>query len=466
MQGNNPVDDTATETSIVSPTVSQMSSTTPRLSEELIPGCETPTSRKNTPPRVYRWKQIDPGEGPATRGRHTVGIDTKRGNLIMFGGQNYDMRRKYNDVARFDLSAERWIDTGYSDEQLSPCARSSHASVTTEDALYIFGGATGKSFVASPGCCRDASTWRYDFQTSEWSKLEAAGIDEVSSRYGHTTVLAPDNKVYLFGGMTDAGCDWNTFKIDLVEQVVEKLECLFVGSDGDVCGPNPDKTPPHEWIAREEESPVRTAKQVRDCVRGFGHTAIYNPNTDSMYVLGGTIDGRHYHSTFLRLDIKTRRWMLEESKNKPPEGRYVHCAAFDESRNAMYIFGGYCGSYRSDVHEYDFATKQWTEIKPHPAFQEGPCLRSGACSVVWKDHLYIFGGCDDQRYYNDVWKLRLWNDTFSLKEALVEWVAWEQHSGGLTFDEESLPRGLSEELEKKKADYKLLTRSNNSDARM
>eukprot|EP01064_Diplonema_japonicum_P012263 TRINITY_DN19724_c0_g1_i1.p1 TRINITY_DN19724_c0_g1~~TRINITY_DN19724_c0_g1_i1.p1 ORF type:complete len:484 (+),score=105.46 TRINITY_DN19724_c0_g1_i1:35-1486(+) len=425
-------------------------------------------------PTCYKWHQLDPGEGPATRGRHTVGIDTVRGVLVMFGGQNYDLRRKYNDIAKFDLNTDRWHSVSEHDaENNVPCPRSSHASIATKDALYIFGGATGKSFMASPGCCKDASTWRYSFTDGSWQKVEAKGLDAVSSRYGHTTVLTPGDVVYLFGGMTDSGCDWNTFRIDLVNKTVERLECSFVGSAGDVCGPFPNSaslcsdTWTHPVL---DDGKKRSAQQVRDCVRGFGHTAIYNPFTDSMYVLGGTVDGRNYHSTFLRLDLKTRRWMLEESLNKPPEGRYVHCASFDENRNAMYVFGGYCGTYRNDVHEYDFNTKKWAEIKPHPSSPEGPCLRSGACSVVWKDHVYIFGGCDDNRYYNDVWKLRLWNDTISLKETMLDWVAWQQAKGDMDVIEASSPLGITDSLRRRKEEFGLIVervpRSSKREARM
>ena len=352
-------------------------------------------------PPVQRWKFLHAGAGPATRGRHTVGVDKRRGMLVVFGGQNYDLRCKYNDVALYDLNADKWhaVTEHNSVEAKSiPCARSSHASVATEDALYIFGGATGKSFMASPGCCKDAYTWRYDFAAQTWSKVIADKLDAVSARYGHTAVLGPNNVVYLFGGMTHAGCDINTFKLDLNANTVEQLECRFRGTEGDEVGMCDAEALGDQ--GEEAWDAPRTAKQVRDCVRGFGHTAIYNHHTHSMYVFGGTYEGSRYRATFLRLDLATCTWTVEQSVNQPPAGRYVHCASFDANRNTMYIFGGYCGQYRNDVHEFDFNTKKWTEVKSNIPSMEGPCLRSGACSVVCNDHFYVFGGCDDHRYVN------------------------------------------------------------------
>eukprot|EP00659_Diplonema_papillatum_P012948 gene12948-19966_t len=360
-------------------------------------------------PTCYKWKQVAGDHGPPSRGRHTVGIDTQRKVLIMFGGQNYDLRQKYADVVEFDLEKDEWIAGARRSSSPAPvesddvpCARSSHSSVVADDGLYVFGGATGKNFVSSPGCCKDAFTWKYTFATASWERVE--GLDSISTRYGHTTVLTPNKIVYLFGGMTDMGCDWNTYKIDLRVGKVEKLDCSYVGSAGDVCGPFPDdaasSTAADYYAAHsvvDGHPKKKTAQQVRDCVRAFGHTAVYNPHTHSMYVLGGTVNVKNYHTAFLRLDLSTRRWFVEESVTPPPQGRYVHCASYDKKRNAMYVFGGFCGTYCNDVHEYDFATRRWIEIKPHPSSPDGPCLRSGACSVVWNDHVYIFGGCDDVR---------------------------------------------------------------------
>ena len=351
-------------------------------------------------PPVQRWVQMDPNVGPATRGRHTVGVDAVRGILVMFGGQNYDLRCKYNDIATYDLSTDKWayVTEDTSSEAASiPCPRSSHASVTTNDALYVFGGATGKSFLAAPGCCKDAFTWRYSFLDSSWERVKGDGLDALSARYGHTTVLAPDRIVYLFGGMTDMGCDNSTFRVNLKTLEIQKLVCTFVGTAGDVCkeGEGSLEPPPEEVVQGH-----RTAEQVRACAKGFGHTSVYNPYTHSMYVFGGTEDGRVYRSAFLRLDLTTNQWSVERAKNTPPQSRYVHCAAYDESRNAMYIFGGYCGAYRNDVHEYDFNTQLWREIRPNLPSSDSPCLRSGACCLAWEGHIYVFGGCDDQRYVN------------------------------------------------------------------
>eukprot|EP01061_Rhynchopus_euleeides_P014104 TRINITY_DN24508_c0_g1_i1.p1 TRINITY_DN24508_c0_g1~~TRINITY_DN24508_c0_g1_i1.p1 ORF type:complete len:487 (+),score=129.37 TRINITY_DN24508_c0_g1_i1:92-1552(+) len=412
-----------------------------------------------TPP-VRRWLQMEPGVGPATRGRHTLGIDAERGILLMFGGQNYDLRAKYNDIATYDLHTDRWAfitDDNTRECEAMPYPRSSHASVVTRDYLYVFGGATGKSFQSAPGCCRDAFTWRYSFCEGTWSRVRAKGLDALSARYGHTVVLAPNDVVYLYGGMTDKGCDHSTFKVDLRSLEVEQLKCSFVGATGDRCDESAfdfsQVSPP---TAEEIPSTGCTAQQVRACVTGFGHTAVYNPYTNAMYVLGGTSNGHIYRSTFLRLDLTTREWSVEKAQNTAPECRYVHCATYDESRNAMYVFGGYSGAYRNDVHEYDFNTRRWSEIKPNQPSPEGPCLRSGACCVAWEGHLYVCGGCDDQRYYNDVWKMRPWGDTVSLRDTMLNWLAWQQTRGFVGLMGLGCPSSVEKQLHKRREQYRLI----------
>eukprot|EP00755_Sulcionema_specki_P007162 Sspe_Gene.37466::Locus_18084_Transcript_1_1_Confidence_1.000_Length_539::g.37466::m.37466 len=59
-------------------------------------------------PTHFIWRKCEAGPGPATRGRHTAGIDERRGQMIIFGGQNYDLKKKYNNIARFDLKSEKW----------------------------------------------------------------------------------------------------------------------------------------------------------------------------------------------------------------------------------------------------------------------------------------------------------------------------------------------------------------------
>eukprot|EP01062_Namystynia_karyoxenos_P074065 TRINITY_DN7088_c0_g2_i2.p1 TRINITY_DN7088_c0_g2~~TRINITY_DN7088_c0_g2_i2.p1 ORF type:complete len:571 (+),score=129.03 TRINITY_DN7088_c0_g2_i2:100-1713(+) len=468
--------------------------TLPRRRRRQGTGTRSGRGTRAVPPRYFVWDQLTAPDAPAPRGRHSVGIDEQRGLMLVFGGQNYDLRRKYSSVSLFDLNAERWVAT---DEDFpGPCARSSHASVSSQGSLVVFGGATGASLVSClPGCCHNAGAWRFAVGECEWSRIEIPGLDEVAARYGHTAVLAPGRKVYLFGGMTDHGCDCHTHCIDLEAKVLRRLECVFRGTAGDVCGPLPDHPgqptaqPPQPQNApsatttgsgalahaatqgssaqsqpQQQQQPLQrqpcppgaehvSAQQVRECVRGFGHTAVYNPRTHSMYVLGGTVDGRSYSSNFLRLDLAAGVWQIEPARNRAPQGRYVHCAAYDPTADAMYVFGGYCGVYKNDVFEYQFGSQAWRQIRIHPA-SPAPQMRSGACCVVWRDHLYVCGGCDDTRYYNDVWKMRLWNET-SLTDTIVDSIAWFEATGRMDeVNRESIPPGLSARLQRSREYYR------------
>lgn len=64
----------------------------------------------------------------------------------------------------------------------------------------------------------------------------------------------------------------------------------------------------------------------------------------------------------------------------------------------MFVFGGYDGSYRSDLHEFNFTTRRWMLV---PCTGETPRARYRGTCVV-SDHVMILhGGHDGNRHLQD-----------------------------------------------------------------
>jgi len=125
---------------------------------------------------------------------------------------------------------------------------------------------------------------------------------------------------------------------------------------------------------------------------------------DSAYVYGG-YDGS-YRSDFHRFDFATRHWGAVNTTGRSPRARYrattvVHC-------NTMVLFGGHDGTrHLADTHVFDFDTRVWTAI-----LAEGspPIPRDSHVAVVHMDSMYIFGGSTGSAM-NDLLELQLPTDT-------------------------------------------------------
>jgi leucine-zipper-like transcriptional regulator 1 len=68
--------------------------------------------------------------------------------------------------------------------------------------------------------------------------------------------------------------------------------------------------------------------------------------------------------------------------------------------NAMYIFGGYDGSYKSDLHCFDFGQNRWNAV---PAAGRRPRARYRGSLVVHRNWMILYGGHDGTRHLSDAY---------------------------------------------------------------
>jgi len=106
---------------------------------------------------------------------------------------------------------------------------------------------------------------------------------------------------------------------------------------------------------------------------------------------------------------------VDSSAAATPESRYLHAAAFDETRKVLVMFGGMvgaAGSYKptptQDLWEWDPAAGAWTNRTPAGS---KPSARSGAAMIFdsTRNKFVIFGGRAATGYnYEDIWE---WDPT-------------------------------------------------------
>lgn len=155
------------------------------------------------------------------------------------------------------------------------------------------------------------------------------------------------------------------------------------------------------------------------------HTAVYDPNSNSMIVFGGnnclTQGAVYYNDTWVLSNAndsedETPTWtQLTFTGSVPPE-RENHTAVYDPDSNTMIVFGGAnSNGLLNDVWILSNAngasgTPTWTQVTPTGT---PPAARSGAGAVydATLNRMIVFGGNNGDTYFNDVWILTNANGT-------------------------------------------------------
>jgi len=117
---------------------------------------------------------------------------------------------------------------------------------------------------------------------------------------------------------------------------------------------------------------------------------------NSFYVHGG-FDGSARDASLFSFDFSTMAWReVVANAGRPPSARHSHAAVVHG--HCLYIFGGYDGSYKSDLHEFDFSLSRWSAV---PAAGRRPRARYRATCSVYKNWMILYGGHDGTRHLSD-----------------------------------------------------------------
>ena len=131
---------------------------------------------------------------------------------------------------------------------------------------------------------------------------------------------------------------------------------------------------------------------------------VIHEETAMMYVFGGYDGGRSLNDLF-RFDFQKSEWAQVRVSGLPPSPRGGHTAVVYGA--TMYAFGGKSGrSPFNDLHAFSFETNRWEQIKAgHGA--PAPAPRCAHTCVVHGSSLFVFGGYDGRRYFDDCFELAL-----------------------------------------------------------
>lgn len=132
---------------------------------------------------------------------------------------------------------------------------------------------------------------------------------------------------------------------------------------------------------------------------------------DKIYICAG-YDGNRRVNDFWQFDTETETWSLVDALiGQPPTPRHSHSGVVHDG--SMYVFAGYDGNYRSDLHQYTFAQRRWSSV---PVKGTIPKARYRTSAVAYKNLMLVVGGHDGAKHLNDFYQFNFNTLEWSLVE--------------------------------------------------
>ncbi|KAG0207190.1 Negative regulator of mitotic exit [Mortierella sp. GBA30] len=188
-------------------------------------------------------------------------------------------------------------------------------------------------------------------------------------RFSHTaSYVHTGTDIYVFGGVLKGSAQKDMHVIDS-----QTLHCQTLPLAGS------DSPPPLTG---------HTAVTLGQYIMYFGGKDLKGKCSDALYVL---------HTV-------RKEWNKPTILGLLPAPRHSHSACVIGT--TMYIFGGQFNSYYlNDIASFDMkslntASPKWNRLEPA---SELPPARAGHCAAAHDGKIYIFGGADEQFFYNDIW---------------------------------------------------------------
>ncbi|RHZ87766.1 hypothetical protein Glove_30g35 [Diversispora epigaea] len=202
-----------------------------------------------------------------------------------------------------------------------------------------------------------------------WSQIKLEKLNPFP-RYGHSSnEWTNNNQIFFFGGIVGGKAQNDVFMLE-----TNTLDVHQITTTGEIP------------LARSNHSQVNIE--------------------NNMIVFGGILENNKESDDYIYiLNTVTKHWSKILIPITTSAGRYGHSANI--IGNVMYIFGGQNerGIYFNDLITFDIKEPKtndlgWKFVVP---INEPPSVRAGHSVCSYQDNLYVFGGTDGVKCYNDLW---------------------------------------------------------------
>ncbi|XP_077400831.1 kelch repeat-containing protein isoform X2 [Vanacampus margaritifer] len=156
------------------------------------------------------------------------------------------------------------------------------------------------------------------------------------------------------------------------------------------------------WVAAETlaQGPTPEAR--------IGHTAVYDPDSNRIFVFGGSKNKKWFNDVHI-LDTQSWKWSMVEAQGKVPPLAYHSCSLF---RGELFVLGGVFprpnpepDGCSDSLYIFDPQLSIWYQPI---VIGDIPSPRSGHSACVMPEgKIYLFGGWDTPVCYNDMFVLDL-----------------------------------------------------------
>ncbi|XP_067930012.1 kelch domain-containing protein 1-like [Watersipora subatra] len=297
---------------------------------------------------------------------------------------------------------------GDSKTEVKPTAREGHCSCVIRDALYVFGGV---SIDSDEQAHENADLWRFDLTEGKWTEVACASASEKPMSRSAATMVAVNNKLYLFGGLNHS-IGWldNLFVFDIetscwfeedeytgdMPSPREKLSSAVIGNKVWLFGGFGPQLPQRGPLDLEDDEDLSSDDEIGRLER------------QQEAVQLGWFDQLHEYDT----EAKVWAQPMQLSMGKPSP----RCATSMVAHNStLVIFGGRDAEGRlNDLHFFNTETRKWNKerdikgaVPACRSFHSAALCGSGAMAVTG-------GRSVDDQHFADVYLFNL--DSSSWKQ--------------------------------------------------
>ncbi|RIB16112.1 hypothetical protein C2G38_1536638 [Gigaspora rosea] len=236
-------------------------------------------------------------------------------------------------------------------------------------------------------------------KTFPWSQRKLNKFNPFP-RNGHSVSDTINNEIFFFGGFVNEKATNELFVIDINDLNVVPVTTV----SGDI--PRP----------RSHHTQITVENKI--LVFGGGSERFGDKLDDNIYIF----------------DTETKYWTKRSLKGRPPNGLIGHSISLIGS--VVYMFGGQNGikhfnemiifdlkvlklqRKRSRLSKFSLnrastSGSHWNHIISNKHDNSIPSCRSGHTACVYKDKIYIFGGSNGEKCFNDTWCYDTSNSTWS-----------------------------------------------------
>jgi hypothetical protein len=322
-------------------------------------------------PAARRWSDLTPVHSPPPVMGGSLAFDPINHEMVLFGGGHVVERdaagRAVGYTGTWVLRDGDWrrLPAG---PQPPPRMNTRMVCDTRKGVLVLFGGDGQSHYLAD--------TWIYDLKTRTWRASKAPAGPE--ARAGHFTVYDPETGWVILGGGYNRRDLTDMWAYDAAEDRWRKLAAQVPAGFYITADIAPEKRlitlvantkRPGDRMTCNELYPVRTTYGFRIVSEALQRAAEPASVRQEPIVKRTPLTAAPQLAQLQKLPVN--QWVLLSDSDRGAPVRTWGSATFDTARGEiLYWGGGHCGYGGSDVDAYDVAANQWRAADRAPEFPE------------------------------------------------------------------------------------------------